>query len=293
MHSVFLQNYSILPYICLKMDAMQWVFILGGSSGFGLATARLLAEKGYNIFIVHRDRRATLVEAEPFFDEIRSRGVKLQTMNVNIDYPKERENILKQLKDIVSNGDHIKLFLHSIAYGVLKPFISGQNQKDGETVPYVTEEDLQLTLHTMGTSFIWWSQVLQREKLFGSNARILGITSEGTQKVLPAYGAIAAAKAVMETSCKYLASELAPYRITTNLINAGITDTQALKVFPNYEQLIKTARELNPFKRLTQPEDIAKVISLLITEEASWINGAIIRVDGGEQIMSNFLLKNE
>lgn len=267
---------------------MQWAFILGGSGGFGLATARLLAQKGFNLFIVHRDRRATLAQAEPTFDEIRSRGVKLQMMNVNIDYPKERDAILQQLKESIQGEDHIKLFLHSIAYGVLKPFVSGKIHKEVEPSSGITEEDLELTLRTMGTSFIWWSQALVNEKLFGSNARIIGITSEGTQKVMPAYGAIAAAKSVLETGCKYLAVELAPFGITTNLINAGVTDTAAVKVFPNYKRLIETAKNLNPFKRLTTPEDIAKVISLLVTDEASWINGTTIRVDGGEQLMSNY-----
>jgi NAD(P)-dependent dehydrogenase (short-subunit alcohol dehydrogenase family) len=68
------------------------------------------------------------------------------------------------------------------------------------------------------------------------------------------------------------------------VIQAGVTDTPALRAIPGHEQLVAQARLRNPFARLTTPRDVANAISLLCTDEAAWINGEVIRVDGGEHI---------
>ena len=96
---------------------------------------------------------------------------------------------------------------------------------------------------------------------------------------------MAFAKGVLEASCRYLAVELAPFGIRTNLINAGITRTNALMALPDAEATLSYTKKRNPFKRLTTPKDVAKVVCLLAGDETAWINGEIIRVDGGEQIV--------
>jgi Enoyl-[acyl-carrier-protein] reductase (NADH) len=70
--------------------------------------------------------------------------------------------------------------------------------------------------------------------------------------------------------------------LKTNLILAGITATPSLKRIPDSDRLIAHAISRNPSGRITKPEDIANVIYLLCTDEAAWINGTVIRVDGGE-----------
>jgi NAD(P)-dependent dehydrogenase (short-subunit alcohol dehydrogenase family) len=81
-----------------------------------------------------------------------------------------------------------------------------------------------------------------------------------------------------------MAVELAPYGIRSNIIQAGVTDTPALRAIPGNEQLAAQARLRNPFRRLTTPRDVANVIYLLSTPDAAWVNGTIIRVDGGEHV---------
>jgi NAD(P)-dependent dehydrogenase (short-subunit alcohol dehydrogenase family) len=81
-----------------------------------------------------------------------------------------------------------------------------------------------------------------------------------------------------------MAVELAPYGIRSNVIQAGVTDTPALKMIPGSNQIKAQAHLRNPFGRLTTPEDVANVILLLCMDEASWINGSLICVDGGERI---------
>jgi enoyl-[acyl-carrier protein] reductase I len=262
---------------------MKWVFILGGSSGFGLASAKLFAEKGCNIFIVHRDNKSKMAEIEKSFQLIRDKGIDLVSLNINANTREGQGQIISKVKESLKNSGKISVFLHSIADGNINPLIALKSKKTHEGT--LSEEDLGHTIFGMGSNFILWSRMLHENGFFDNPARIIGITSEGSHKVIPGYAAVGAAKSVLESGCRYLASALAPFGITTNLINAGITDTPALRAIPSYQKIINSAIKRNPFKRLTTPEDVAKVIFLLSVEEANWINGEIIRVDGGEQII--------
>ena len=79
-----------------------------------------------------------------------------------------------------------------------------------------------------------------------------------------------------------MAVEFSQFGLKTNLIQAGITETSSLKMIPGSEKLMEIANSRNPLGRMTQPDDVAKAIYLLCTDEAFWINGSIIHVDGGE-----------
>jgi enoyl-[acyl-carrier protein] reductase III len=261
---------------------VDWVLILGGSSGFGLATARTFAAKGYNLFVIHRDRKGNLPTIEKAFDQIRENKARLVSLNINANDLENQPVIIEKLKEVLGPDGRIRVFLHSIADGNVKPIINTtQAQTEGKTL---SQEDFNHTINAMGISFQVWSKILFESGLFAKSARIIGLTSEGSQKVLPGYAAVGASKSVLEALCRYLAVELAPHGITTNLINAGITETPALKAIPGFEKLIEHAKLKNPFNRITQVEDVARVIYLLSTDEAAWINGEIIRVDGGEHL---------
>ncbi len=87
-----------------------------------------------------------------------------------------------------------------------------------------------------------------------------------------------------ESISRAIAVEMAPYGIRANVVQAGVTDTPALRLIPGNAHLKAAARRRNPFRRLTTPEDVARVIHLLCLPEAAWINGEVIRVDGGEHV---------
>ena len=88
----------------------------------------------------------------------------------------------------------------------------------------------------------------------------------------------------MEALSRSMALELAPYGLRSNIIQAGITETPASSLIPGIDRMKAQARLRNPFGRLTRPEDVANMIFLMCTDEAAWVNGAILRVDGGEHI---------
>ncbi len=98
----------------------QWAVILGGSSGFGLATAKVLADHGMNLCIVHRDRRSQLAQIEPEFEKLRGSGVSIQIHNTDALAAAKRGAVLDSLADALGEG-RVRVLLHSIAFGNLKP----------------------------------------------------------------------------------------------------------------------------------------------------------------------------
>ncbi|MGZ3712924.1 MAG: SDR family oxidoreductase, partial [Bdellovibrionota bacterium] len=94
------------------------------------------------------------------------------------------------------------------------------------------------------------------------------------------------AKCALESVSRSIAVEFAKFGIRSNIVQAGITDTPALRLIPGSEQMKTAALARNPLRRLTTVEDVANIIFLLSMDEASWINGALLRADGGEHIGS-------
>ncbi|MFW5702324.1 MAG: SDR family oxidoreductase, partial [Bacteroidota bacterium] len=125
-------------------------------------------------------------------------------------------------------------------------------------------------------------------KLLAENSRIFALTSIGSTRAMANYGSISAAKAAIEAYIRQIAIELAPYKITANSIQAGLTDTPAARKIPGFHKSLEHAKEHNPFRRNTVPGDVAKAISLLVDEKLYWITGDTIKVDGGESIL-NFI----
>ncbi len=250
----------------------QWAIILGGSSGLGLACAKKLASDGLNICIVHRDRKSDISAFEEEIKTIKCFGVSVKTFNKDALDGDVRNEILNELPK-----HSVKILLHSIAKGSLKKMHGDNNE-------ILSKQDFDITIHAMAISWYEWVQSLVQKDFFANNARSIAFTSEGNSKVWPGYAAVSAAKSVLEALMRNMAVELAPLGITTNCIQAGITETPSFMAIPGSEKLAEMAKTRNPFNRLTTPEDVANVVSLLCKKEAEWINGTIVKVDGGESL---------
>ena len=312
----------------MRFDPDYWALILGGSSGFGLATAKKLSLHGMNICIVHRDRRGAMKRLELEYQEIRDTGVQVLTYNVNALSPEGVQETLDGLQASLGADGRVRMLLHSIAYGNLKLlsqehpekhkkheqslnklsqelgvskdslqstfdrlFDQGEENLLGVASPakynneeLLKDEDFALTIYSMGSSLVTWVQEVFKRKMFAADARVLGLTSEGNEIAWRGYAAVSAAKVVLESIARSIAVEYAPYGIRANIIQAGVTDTPALRLIPGNTHLKATAKRRNPFKRITTPEDVANFIYLMCLDEAAWANGNIIRVDGGEHI---------
>jgi NAD(P)-dependent dehydrogenase (short-subunit alcohol dehydrogenase family) len=309
----------------MRFPENQWALILGGSSGFGLATAKKLAAHGLNIIIVHRDRRGAMKRIAPEFDSIRDYGVGFLSFNADALSADSRSEILASVKGKLGATGRIRLLLHSIAFGNLKPLVAPKRARDRHKIVQrlaaelsvdpakleetlnklppqelpelytlaqaanygsscIDDENFANTIYNMGTSLWSWVADLLAAGLFAEDSRVLGLTSEGNEVAWRGYAAVAAAKLAMESLSRSMALELAPYGIRSNIIQAGITETPASSLIPGIEAMKAQARLRNPFGRLTRTEDVANFIFLMCTDEAAWVNGAILRVDGGEHI---------
>jgi len=254
----------------------EWALILGGSSGLGLATAKKLAKHGMNICIVHRNSRAQQKNIDIAFDEIKKEGVDFMSYNTDAFHPEKRAALIENLQEKVKGGK-IKTLVHSVAKGNLKPMLSGEK-------PTLQTDDFQLTIRAMGISLYDWTKELFEAKLFADDTRVISFTSEGNSKAWRNYAAVSAAKVTLEAITRSIALEFAPFGIRANCIQAGVTDTASLRMIPDSDLIKEHSLKRNPFSRLTLPEDVANSVYLLCKDEASWINGTVIPVDGGEHI---------
>jgi len=260
-----------------------WAVVLGGSSGFGFAAVEKLARHGMNIAVLYRETAAAeRTLKEKFIALAAENNVTILPGNINALDKAGRELFIQQFNESVNKKHCIRLLLHSIARGNLKPLIHEQADKQGDEDHLLSIEDIEMTTYAMATSLLDWTRILLKEELFHLDARVIGLTSEGSHKYWDSYSAVSIAKASLESLVTYMAVEFSKHGLKTNLIQAGITETPSLKRIPGSTELIEMAKIRNPFGRMTQPEDVANVIYLLCTDEAAWINGSLIHVDGGE-----------
>jgi enoyl-[acyl-carrier protein] reductase III len=261
-----------------ETKSQKWALILGASSGFGGASSLALARTGYHIVGVHLDRRSTLVNAENVAGQIRDLGREAHFFNVNAADPERRAEVVQACRKVTQESG-LSLVLHSLAFGTLKPYIA--NDPAGS----IRSADMNMTLDVMAHSLVYWTQELFHAGLLKPGAKIFAMTSAGGHRVWPTYGAVSAAKAALEAHVRQLAVELAPFSISVNALQAGVTDTSAARRIPGSERMFARAREGNPGKRLTAPEDVAAFVAALASCSSAWATGNVIRVDGGEDLV--------
>ena len=257
-----------------------WVLILGGSTGHGAAIAKRLAKDGYGIIAFHFDRGEAKKTAQETIDEVSElTSGQCYYFNINAASEKAMEKFIPKIKTI-TEGKPLKLLLHSIAFGTTTNFFSEKP---------VTQRQMDMTIHVMGNSLLYWTQNLYSNNLISAGSRIIGLTSEGNYLAMEGYGPVSVAKVAMEAIIRQIGWELGQYGITANAVQAGVTPTRALtKITENWEKWVKNTKARNPMKRTTKPEDIANAISMLLQPEADFINCSIIYCDGGESRSASF-----
>ncbi len=259
-----------------------WALILGASSGFGGACALELARAGYSIFGIHLDRQVTMPNVTALIKKIEHTRQEAVFFNINAADSIKRNEVLDEIQERLQVHDKgmVKVLIHSLAFGTLKSFIA-KSQED-----CISQAQMEMTLDVMANSLVYWAQGLVFRNIFGHGGRIFALTSAGSNSVIPYYGAVSAAKAALEAHIRQLSFELASLSITANAIKAGVTDTPALRKIPGSRKMIDSTKLKNPRGRLTTPEDVAKAIAMLCTENADWISGNVLGVDGGEDVIN-------
>lgn len=239
--------------------------VTGGTKGIGKATAVELAKLGCDLALVYFKSRNA---AEATQKEIEALGVRVALIRANLA---TAENIPKVVNTVKEKFGKCDIFISNAAMGVLKKAVD------------ITAEDWDLTLNANAKAMLLIARDLV--KIIPDGGKIVSITSHGPYRYIPEYSAMAAAKASIEALTRYLAFELAPRRINVNAVRAGIVESESLRAFPSYGQMVEWSIKHTPFGRIGRPEDIAPVVAFLCTDAAQWITGQIITVDGGFSIV--------
>ena len=238
------------------------LFITGGSRGIGRAITLDQARPGMTLFLNYlRDEESaasTKVEAE-------KKGARVHLVQGNVADPEAIAEIYKQ---IASQTAHLDALIHNAALGVFKP------------VSQLRAKDWDISLDVNAKAFLILAQgalPLMKER----GGRMLTISSLGSRRFTPNYGAIGISKAALENLVRYLAVELAEHRIRVNAVSGGLIETDSLKMFPQFETMKKEFLTRTPGGRLGKPEDIARVVSFLLSPASDWIYGQTLIADGG------------
>jgi enoyl-[acyl-carrier-protein] reductase (NADH) len=135
-------------------------------------------------------------------------------------------------------------------------------------------------VHVSGLSLLY--VVRAAKDLLRAGSSVFFLSSLGSKRVVPGYGAIGASKALAETLVRYLAVELAPHGVRVNTVSSGPLDTAAYRAaFPDSEERLETAARNNPSRRPLTTDDVASLIALLASPDADLVQGQEVRVDGG------------
>ena len=162
---------------------------------------------------------------------------------------------------------HLDILVSNAASGVLKPALE------------LTERHWNWAMDINARALL--TLVQQGVPLMKRGSRIIGVSSLGSVRAIENYTTVGASKAALESLVRHLAIELGPKGINVNTISAGAVDTDALKHFPNREEILRVAAERTPLGRLTTPQDVADIALFLCSDLSTMIQGQIITVDGG------------
>ena len=173
-----------------------------------------------------------------------------------------------------------RLSLLVVAFGSLAPLV-GEDARSSARASQVS-----MTLDVMAHSLVYWVQGLLYRDLMGPGSKVFAMTSSGSHRVLPSYGPVGCAKAALEYHVKHLAVELSSRGIAVNAIQAGVTDTPALRKIPGHQEMLSFAQARNPGGRITTPDDVARTIVLLSADDSPWVTGNVIDVDGAEDLVT-------
>ena len=238
--------------------------VTGSSRGIGKAIALRLAENGIDLVVNYVRHRQ---DAEATARLIEEKGARCLVVKANVANDEDLQGMFALIK---SEFGHLDFLISNAASGVLKPALELSSRHWNWAMEINARALLSLTQ--------------QAVPLMGKGARIMAVSSMGAVRAVENYTAVGASKAALESLVRHLAVELGPMGINVNTISAGAVDTEALKKFPNREQILDGALQRTPLGRLTTPEDVADVALFLCSDLAAMIQGQTIVVDGGYSI---------
>jgi enoyl-[acyl-carrier protein] reductase III len=240
--------------------------VTGGTRGIGRAVSLNLARDGYRVFALYgRDRAA----ADALVKDAAAQDLPVETIRGDLTRPEKLKAIVDEIRAKVT---HVDAIIHCAASGVHRDAA----QLSVKHLTWTFEINV-FAIHSLIQALL---DVMPR------GSRIVGITSAGGVRVVPYYAAVGSSKGALESLFRHYASELAPRGIAVNLVCPGLVLTDSLDAFPDREARLKKTIEATPTGRLTTPEDVAQVVSFLVSPASAQVIGQTIVIDGGKTLSS-------
>ena len=234
--------------------------ITGASRGIGRAIAVRLGRDGAAVVVNYSGSQEAAHETVAAIEKGGGRAIAVQA-------------------DVGKVADLERLFDETFQhFGRLDILVNNAGIMFNKLLAEVTEEEFDriFAVNVKGTFFA----CKQAAKRMADGGRIISFSSSTTALMLPTYGPYVATKGAVEQMSHVLAKELGPRGITVNVISPGPTDTELFGQGKT-EQDKQRFAQMAALGRLGQPEDIADVVALLVSDEARWISGQNIRANGG------------
>lgn len=238
--------------------------VTGGTRGIGRAISWRLAREGMRVLAPYaRNRRA----AEEL--EVAAEKEGLEILGIRGDLSRE-PSLEATAATVTQEAEGIDVLVHAAATGVHRP------------AEELSLKHLRWTFETNVFALHALLRILLPHMPAGG--RIIGLTSAGGTRTIPAYTAVGASKGALESLLRHYAVELAPRGIAVNLVSPGLVLTGAIDAFPDRDARIDVTRAETPSGRLTTPEDVAEVVAFLCTDAGAQIVGQTLVVDGGRTL---------
>jgi glucose 1-dehydrogenase len=243
--------------------ANRVALVTGASRGIGRGCALELARAGADVLVNYRTHPD---EAEAVVAEIRAMGRRALAHGADVG---SRPEVDRMVAAALSEFGRIDILVNNAAYSIRKPFLD------------YTEDEFAEVMRVAFWSVVHCTQAVGRHMVArGGGGKIIVISSVHAFLPFPNSSPYNAAKAGINHLAYSLAGELAPHHINVNVIEPGWTDTPGERRYYSEEEL-KTAGQKLPWGRLAQPEEIGKAAAFLASDDADYITGASLRVDGG------------
>jgi len=230
----------------------------GRCRGIGAAICKALAEEGADVFFTYWEEGD---EPEGLLEELRGAGVRAETMEVDLSLLESPERLLDM---VAARLGPPWVLVNNAAYST----------RDGYEALDAATLDAHYAVNLRATALL--SVGFARRFGGGSGGRIVNLTSGQSLGPMPGELAYAATKGAIEAFTRTLATEAGQKGITVNAVNPGPTDTGWTA-----DELRRELSGRFPSGRVGEPEDAARLVAFLASEEAAWITGQVIHSEGG------------
>ncbi|MBI4596580.1 MAG: SDR family oxidoreductase [Candidatus Tectomicrobia bacterium] len=239
----------------------QTAIITGGAKGIGGIIARIFAKEGADLAIVDLDTENLKLVSQ----EIEKLGRRVVTARVDVSQGQEVRDFVAM---VIERLGKVDILINCAAFIVYEKFLDFDEK--------IWRQMLDVDL----TGYFLFSQAAAREMVKKRQGRIINIASVAADLGVERGAAYCASKSGVLGLTRVMALELAPFGINVNAVSPGPIETGQMRSLLTEEEIKLRARAI-PLERFGQPEDIAKAVLFLASDESAYITGEILRVDGG------------